>query len=70
VPRADTELVPTEAVRASADIDHHTGRGGAANVQLSDKHAAERGLTQFGAKNLNQGLADKLKDKLFGAFKK
>ncbi|KAI0147588.1 hypothetical protein GGR57DRAFT_476090 [Xylariaceae sp. FL1272] len=69
-PRSDADFVPTEAIRASLDEDHHTGRGGAANIQLSDKHAAERGLSQTGAKNPNQGLADKLKDKLFGAFKK
>ncbi|KAI1811632.1 hypothetical protein GGS20DRAFT_588316 [Poronia punctata] len=61
--RADKDYVPPEAVRASVDGDFHTGRGGAANVAHSGNEAAP-------AKQPNQGLADKLKHKIFGAFKK
>ncbi|KAI0383749.1 hypothetical protein F5Y04DRAFT_20225 [Hypomontagnella monticulosa] len=81
--RADREVVPEEATRPSTDNESfHVGRGGAANVHLSaqdqakqqaaaDKHTkvvdtppAASGATP------NQSLADKLKHKIFGKFKK
>ncbi|KAI3323450.1 hypothetical protein HD806DRAFT_496726 [Xylariaceae sp. AK1471] len=68
--RADNEFVPPEATRASIEGDFHTGRGGAANVvhvPESEHATGESGAT---TKNPNQGLADKLKHKIFGAFKK
>ncbi|KAI0906899.1 hypothetical protein F4824DRAFT_506415 [Ustulina deusta] len=66
-PRADQEVVPAEAVRPSIDGDFHTGRGGAANVV----HAPEKDESAAAAKPPpNQGLADKLKHKIFGVFKK
>jgi len=69
--RADKDVVPDAAVRASLDSNHHTGRGGAANVQLAsgdpktkvmDGHpeATPGGATQ------HISLADKLKHKMFG----
>ncbi|TGJ80384.1 hypothetical protein E0Z10_g8386 [Xylaria hypoxylon] len=63
--RADKDFVPDEAVRPSVDGEFHTGRGGAANVV----HAPES-KDESGAKPPNQGLADKLKYKIFGVFKK
>ncbi|KAI0175983.1 hypothetical protein GGR52DRAFT_538935 [Hypoxylon sp. FL1284] len=77
--RADAELVPEEAVRTSTDQESfHVGRGGAANVHLSpqdqahkaEKHAKVLDAPPAPAAAPNQGLADKLKHKLFGRFKK
>ncbi|KAI1106682.1 hypothetical protein F4804DRAFT_7892 [Jackrogersella minutella] len=65
--RADKEVVPEEATRPSTDAaSFHVGRGGAANVHLSteDKQKHEK------YHNPNEGLADKLKHKIFNAFKK
>ncbi|KAI1361246.1 hypothetical protein F5Y08DRAFT_24995 [Xylaria arbuscula] len=62
-PRADKEVVPEAALRPSVDGDFHTGRGGHANVV----HAKDGVETKPPA---NQGLADKLKHKIFGMFKK
>ncbi|OTB02291.1 hypothetical protein M426DRAFT_13595 [Hypoxylon sp. CI-4A] len=82
--RADRQVVPEEATRPSTDNESfHVGRGGAANVHLSaedqqkkqqehhDKHHHKvlDGPTTPGSKH-NQGLADKLKHKIFGVFKK
>ncbi|RYP07093.1 hypothetical protein DL764_002725 [Monosporascus ibericus] len=75
-PRADREVVPETAVRPSADEDHHVGRGGAANVELGSKHHQQKGQkvtdgqTAAGATGHHVGLADKLKDKLMGVFRK
>jgi hypothetical protein len=72
--RADTDFVPAEATRTSIEVDFHTGRGGAANVQRVSESENSKGGTTGAAvahhKNPNQGLADKLKHKIFGAFKK
>ncbi|CAJ2500902.1 Uu.00g037550.m01.CDS01 [Anthostomella pinea] len=72
--RADEEVIPQEATRPSAEGDFHTGRGGAANVHLGPEHqkhskvtdAAQPSATTHG----KQGLADKLKNKMMGVFKK
>jgi hypothetical protein len=57
VKRNDKEVIPTEALRASEDTDHHVGRGGQGNVQAAKPVP---GVTH------PTGLADKLKAKLFG----
>ncbi|KAI1765296.1 hypothetical protein GGR53DRAFT_465486 [Hypoxylon sp. FL1150] len=76
-PRADGDLVPEEATRTSTDNESfHVGRGGAANVHLSpadqaakaDKKVVDAPSAAGAAPN--QGLADKLKHKIFGRFKK
>ncbi|OTA84569.1 hypothetical protein M434DRAFT_400408 [Hypoxylon sp. CO27-5] len=83
--RADREIVPEEATRPSTDNESfHVGRGGAANVHLSpqDQQKHEAKHHHHGAKVVDsptapgaaakqhQGLADKLKHKIFHAFKK
>ncbi|RWA06153.1 hypothetical protein EKO27_g8950 [Xylaria grammica] len=67
-PRTDKEFVPAEAVRPSVDGDFHTGRGGAANVVHAPEPKDESGAATKPPPN--QGLADKLKYKIFGVFKK
>ncbi len=65
--RADKVLVPEAAVRPSGDgSDYHTGRGGAGNEHVAKKPEPEAKVV--GATPV--GLADKLKSKIFGAFKK
>ncbi|KAI1499198.1 hypothetical protein F5X99DRAFT_411365 [Biscogniauxia marginata] len=64
--RVDKDVVPEAAVRHSQDTDHHVGRGGAANVHLAPESQKQKEQQ----KKPNQGLADKLKHKIFGAFKK
>ncbi|KAI2614009.1 uncharacterized protein GGS25DRAFT_516863 [Hypoxylon fragiforme] len=80
--RADQEVVPEEATRPSIDRESfHVGRGGAANVHLSaedeqrkqQQHAASKVVDSPvtpGTTPSHQGLADKLKHKIFGIFKK
>ncbi|KAI0408872.1 hypothetical protein F4802DRAFT_593734 [Xylaria palmicola] len=68
-PRADKDFVPAEAVRPSMEGDFHTGRGGAANVNRTADQP-ETTAAAPAAKPPNQGLADKLKHKIFGIFKK
>ncbi|KND90273.1 hypothetical protein TOPH_05087 [Tolypocladium ophioglossoides CBS 100239] len=68
--RKDQDAIPEVAVRSSQDAqDYHTGRGGAGNehtaVDLEKKAADEARLA-----GAPIGLADKLKEKLFGVFKK
>ncbi|KAI1346739.1 hypothetical protein F5Y01DRAFT_297024 [Xylaria sp. FL0043] len=71
-PRKDHDLVPAEAIRPSIDSDFHTGRGGAANVVHvpKDEGSAAAGAGASSKPPPNQGLADKLKHKIFGVFKK
>lgn len=67
--RADNVLVPEAAVRPSGDgSDYHTGRGGAGNEHVAAKPEPEPEAKTVGATPV--GLADKLKQKIFGAFKK
>ncbi|CAK7266985.1 hypothetical protein SEPCBS57363_002371 [Sporothrix epigloea] len=74
IERADREVVPEAAVRPSVDgNDYHTGRGGAANVHLSPEHETKTSGSvspSGGAPPPMVGLADKLKMKITGAFKK
>ncbi len=56
--------MPEAAVRPSADgSDYHTGRGGAGNEHIADDPPKN-------LKEAPKGLADKLKDKILGVFKK
>ena len=68
-------MIPEAAVRPSGELtDYHTGRGGAANVHLAPEHEkAKAGASSSsgeGAPPPMMSLADKLKYKLTGAFKK
>jgi hypothetical protein len=56
--RTDDEIIPEAAIRASMDTDTHVGRGGEGNIAHPD--GGEPNTT------MHQGLADKLKYKLFG----
>ncbi|KAI1769752.1 hypothetical protein F4818DRAFT_314953 [Hypoxylon cercidicola] len=80
--RADAEIVPEAAVRKSMDAESfHVGRGGAANVHLPAEEQVAKTEGKQHAKVVdsspsaagatpNQGLADKLKHKIFSRFKK
>ncbi|KAK4086652.1 hypothetical protein Purlil1_9042 [Purpureocillium lilacinum] len=71
--RKDQDIIPDVAVRASQDTqDYHTGRGGAGNEHTSAERAkSPPAKTNGGATGEAPiSLADKLKEKLFGAFKK
>lgn len=70
--RKDQEHVPAAAIRASSEHqDFHTGRGGVGNEHTSLDRDRQT-VPKTGA--VNDGgslsLADRLKHKLFGAFKK
>ncbi|KAJ5115981.1 hypothetical protein N7456_000329 [Penicillium angulare] len=54
----DAEMIPELAVRDSTDENYHVGRGGQGNVHL-DAATKEK-------KVAHEGLADRLKNKLFG----
>ncbi|KAL7799141.1 hypothetical protein V8C37DRAFT_366720 [Trichoderma ceciliae] len=64
--RNDADVVPEAAVRASQDAQgFHTGRGGAGNEHHAHEQAEAKPRPVAPV-----GLADKLKTKLFGAFKR
>jgi hypothetical protein len=65
--RADKDVVPEAAVRPSRDEDHHTGRGGAGNTNIVAKVKSNEAKP---APTAPVGLADLLKKKIFGVFKK
>ncbi|KAF3762357.1 hypothetical protein M406DRAFT_357423 [Cryphonectria parasitica EP155] len=76
-PRQDKEVVPEEAIKPSMENqDYHVGRGGAGNEHHAPGHdhkdkqvaAGEEGATTASAGR--KGLADKLKAKITGIFKK
>ena len=66
VVRADKDLVPEAAVRVSTNenADYHTGRGGAGNEHIAKKPEGAATTTT------PVGLADRLKRKILGVFKK
>lgn len=80
--RTDRDIVPEEATRPSTDGESfHVGRGGAANVHLSEQDKQKKQEKHHGAGKVvdspstpgtapNLSLADKLKHKIFGVFKK
>lgn len=68
-PRTDKEVVPDVAVRPSTDNqDHHVGRGGAGNEHIAPEHERHHNKKKEGESPT--GLADKLKAKIMGVFKK
>ncbi|KUI53980.1 hypothetical protein VP1G_01415 [Cytospora mali] len=72
-PRTDKDFVPDVAMRPSTDDqDHHVGRGGAGNEHLAPghEHHHHHGKKKEGETSTPTGLADKLKAKIVGAFKK
>lgn len=71
-PRTDKEVVPPEAVRPSMEnSDYHVGRGGAGNEHHAEqKDGAAATAAAAGHKEGPKGLADKLKAKVTGLFKK
>ncbi|KAK3394217.1 hypothetical protein B0H63DRAFT_40020 [Podospora didyma] len=67
--RADQDIIPESAVRPSQDNqDHHTGRGGAGNAQIVTPKAIKEKVNATTGNPIS--LADKLKQKIFGAFSK
>lgn len=77
-PRSDKELVPEEAMRPSMENqDYHVGRGGAGNEHHApgqepphkEEKKPEKAAPASGA-TAPTGLADKLKSKIVGVFKK
>ncbi|KAL5337284.1 hypothetical protein BJX70DRAFT_399754 [Aspergillus crustosus] len=71
----DTEFIPEISVRQSIDGDYHTGRGGQGNVHLDPetqkakeekKEEKAKAKEEKKAGHAHEGLADKLKHKLFG----
>lgn len=68
--RKDKDIVPESAYRASQDTqDYHTGRGGAGNEHVANGHE-KKAAPKAGENGAPVSLADKLKQKLFGAMKK
>ncbi|KAI6373932.1 hypothetical protein MCOR25_003319 [Pyricularia grisea] len=64
--RLDKDNVPESAVRPSTEgQDFHVGRGGAGNEHVTPAHVADKKAGDHPI-----GLADRLKAKMFGAFKK
>lgn len=70
--RADKDLIPEAAVRVSTNdnTDYHTGRGGAGNEHIAKKPEAAAANGTTTATTTPVGLADKLKRKILGVFKK
>ncbi|KAG5985796.1 hypothetical protein E4U43_005880 [Claviceps pusilla] len=68
--RKDQDIVPEVAYRSSQDNqDYHTGRGGAGNEHVAQKKTgAAAHKTHEDAAPM--GLADRLKQKLFGILKR
>ena len=71
--RADKVIIPDAAVLPPHDAqDYHTGRGGAGNEYVGSESGSKKSDGEAGAKAPEApiSLADKLKGKLFGGFKK
>jgi hypothetical protein len=72
--RNDREVVTPAAMQPAPpeDVDYHTGRGGAGNEHLAHgtTHGKEHAVRVADGVRSPQGLADKLKNKLFGRGKK
>ncbi|PFH57450.1 hypothetical protein XA68_15039 [Ophiocordyceps unilateralis] len=68
--RKDQDRVPETAVRVSQEKqDFHTGRGGVGN-EHSSLDSDRRPMVRAQTSDASVSLADKLKDKLFNAFKR
>ncbi|EAW09438.1 DUF3602 domain-containing protein [Aspergillus clavatus NRRL 1] len=61
----DAEMIPELAVRNSTDENYHVGRGGQGNVHLDEETRKEKEVKKK-QHNHPEGLADKLKHKIFG----
>ncbi|KAK4227488.1 hypothetical protein QBC38DRAFT_477542 [Podospora fimiseda] len=68
--RADKDVIPEAAIRPSSDGDYHVGRGGAGNANISEATQAKKSAATTEAPVTPVGLADKLKRKILGVFKK
>lgn len=69
--RKDKDVVPESAYRASQDNqDYHTGRGGAGNEHVANGHGKKEADRTGEGAAAPVGLADKLKQKLFGVIKR
>ncbi|RDA82485.1 hypothetical protein CP532_2316 [Ophiocordyceps camponoti-leonardi (nom. inval.)] len=70
--RRDQDHVPDSAVRVSQDKqDFHTGRGGAGNEHSLSLDSDRRPMVKTQTSNdASISVADKLKDKLFNAFRR
>ncbi|KAL2020741.1 hypothetical protein VTK56DRAFT_8041 [Thermocarpiscus australiensis] len=67
--RKDRDLVPEAAVRPSQEnTGYHTGRGGAGNEYIAP--GSSHGKKGAGGEKVPVGLADRLKRKILGVFKK
>ncbi|GIK01299.1 hypothetical protein Aspvir_005332 [Aspergillus viridinutans] len=63
----DAEIIPELAIRKSADENYHVGRGGQGNVHLDEEARKEKEeKKRQHHQHHPEGLADKLKHKLFG----
>ncbi|KAI9927753.1 hypothetical protein ASPWEDRAFT_552062 [Aspergillus wentii DTO 134E9] len=62
----DAEIVPELAIRSSSDENYHIGRGGHGNVHLDEAHKKEKEQKKEKHRSTYEGLADRLKAKLFG----
>ena len=70
--RKDRDIVPEAAVRASQDTqDYHTGRGGAGNEHVVNGEGQKsKDSHKFDTTGAPVSLADRLKARLLGIFKK
>ncbi|VUC34476.1 unnamed protein product [Clonostachys rosea] len=69
--RKDGEIIPEAATRNSININHHTGRGGAGNEAHAESEETAAPVEKAADTSASpRSLADKLKDKIFGKFKK
>ncbi|GFF31876.1 hypothetical protein IFM61606_00246 [Aspergillus udagawae] len=63
----DAEFIPELAIRKSTDENYHVGRGGQGNVHLDEETRKEKEeKKRQHHQHHPEGLADKLKHKLFG----
>ncbi|GAQ04589.1 hypothetical protein ALT_1910 [Aspergillus lentulus] len=63
----DAEIIPELAIRKSTDETYHVGRGGQGNVHLDEETRKEKEeKKRQHHQHHPEGLADKLKHKLFG----
>lgn len=71
--RRDEDVIPEAATRPAEDEDVHTGRGGAGNIHIGPEHKKKKvtdGVDHQEASTSHESVADKLKHKVLGVFKK
>ncbi|KAK6206469.1 hypothetical protein LQW54_007762 [Pestalotiopsis sp. IQ-011] len=72
-PRQDGDIIPEAALHSVEDDTAHTGRGGAGNVHIGPEHNKKKvtdGTTHDDTAAQHGSVADKLKHKVIGVFKK